>query len=85
MVIAAALSSVFRFKQGEVGLVFNPCDGLARHERPKQSRSRDPLLLAPAEIDTYLGHAREHSPAYAGLLTLVAFTGMRICEALAIR
>ncbi len=59
----------------------NPADRLLPHERPKADQ-KDMRVLTPVEIETLLGHAS--SDRWKCLFALLAFTGLRASEALAL-
>lgn len=59
----------------------NPADRLLPHEKPKADQ-KDMRVLTPVEIEVLLGHAS--SDRWKALFALLAFTGLRISEALAL-
>ena len=79
------LTQLFDFKIAEEGGGFNPCRGLAKGERPKQQREREPQELPPEQIEHFLHKAKFHAKEYHSLFSTLAFTGMRVREALALR
>jgi integrase len=65
-------------------IVFNPCDRLQPHVKPKQRNRRQPFLLTPGQVDALIRAAVERTPAYAPIIACAAFTGARIREVLAL-
>jgi integrase len=66
----------------EDALVRSPLDKLDRRELPKQQSQKKPRRLDDAELEALLAAARTRTPGYHGLFVLLAFTGLRIREAL---
>jgi integrase len=66
-------------------LAYNPTTRVARHARPKQQSARKPRLLTPQQVDALVAAACAKTPAYAGVIALLAYTGCRAREGLAVR
>jgi integrase len=81
----AAFRQVMKMARDEDLIVRDPSDGLQRHERPKQRARRKGRRLSPAELEAVIATAEAKVPAYAPLIVLLAFTGVRIREALGLR
>jgi hypothetical protein len=60
-------------------------EALQAHERPKQRSKRKGRRLSPAELEAVIETAERLTPSFAPLFVLLAFTGLRIREALALR
>jgi integrase len=58
---------------------------LQRHERPKQKSRRNGRRLSPEQLDQAIEIAERRTPSYAPLIVLLAYTGLRIREALGLR
>jgi integrase len=66
----------------EDALVRSPLEKLDKRELPKQSSQKKPRRLDAAELERLLAAARARTPAYHPLFELLAFSGLRIREAL---
>jgi integrase len=66
----------------EDALVRSPLDKLDRRELPKQRAQKKPRRLDDAELEALFAAAKRRTPGYHGLFVLLAFTGLRIREAL---
>jgi integrase len=65
--------------------VKDPIAALQPHERPTQKTKRKGRRLSPDELQVVIDIAERRLPGYAPLIVLLAFTGMRIREALGLR
>jgi integrase len=66
-------------------IVRDPAEALQAHERPRQRSKRKGRRLSPAELQAVIETAERRVPGYAPLVVLLAYTGVRIREALALR
>ncbi len=66
-------------------LATNPCDRIQRHTRPKQKSSREPRVLSSDQLDALVDAASKKTPAYAGIIAVLAYTGCRAREGLGLR
>jgi integrase len=66
----------------EDALVRSPLDKLDRRELPKQRATKKPRRLDDAELERLFTAAKTRTPGYHALFVLLAFTGLRIREAL---
>jgi integrase len=66
-------------------LVTNPCDRVQRHARPKQKSTREPRVLSNEQVVALVDAARRKTPAYAGVIAVLGYTGSRAREALGLR
>jgi integrase len=66
-------------------LATNPCDKIQGHTRPKQKSIREPRVLSSDQLDALVEAARKKTPAYAGIIAVLAYTGCRAREALGLR
>jgi integrase len=78
-VIVSALMS-FALSRGYIAT--NPVDRLARSERPRQVTEREPQRLSDDEVRRLCSSATDR---YRPIITTLAWTGMRVSEALALR
>lgn len=69
----------------EDALVRSPLGKLAPRERPKQTAKKKPRRLTDAELDKLFAAAKKKTPGYHPLFVLLAFTGLRVREALGLR
>jgi integrase len=76
------LSAMFRFAltRGYIGA--NPLDRLSRLEKPRQVTRREARRLSDAEIRSICAAA---TPTYRPIVSTLAWTGLRVSEALALR
>jgi integrase len=63
-------------------IVRSPIDKLDRREVPKQRAQKKPRRLDRAELERLFAAAKTRTPGYHALFVLLAFTGLRIREAL---
>jgi integrase len=66
----------------EDALVRSPIEKLDRRELPKAGRKKKPRRLNDAELERLLAAAKKKTPGYHPLVVLLAFTGLRVREAL---
>ena len=66
----------------EDALVRSPIDKLDRREVPKQRSQKKPAPADDAELEALFAAAKTRTPGYHALFVLLAFTGLRIREAL---
>jgi integrase len=66
-------------------LVTNPCDKIQRHARPKQKSIRNPRVLSNEQFGALVEAACRKTPAYGGVVAVLAFTGCRAREGLGLR
>jgi integrase len=81
----ATFRQVMKMAVDEELIVRDPSAALQRHERPKQKAKRKGRRLSPAELEAVITTAERVVPSFAPLIVLLAFTGMRIREALGLR
>jgi integrase len=81
----ATLRQVMKMAEAEGLIVRDPSAALQRHERPKQKAKRKGRRLSPAELEAVIAIAEELVPSFAPLIVLLAYTGLRIREALGLR
>lgn len=79
------LRQVLKMARDEGLIVRDPSEALQRHERPKQRSRRKGRRLSPEQLQAVIDTAEERVPGFAPLIVLLAFTGMRIREALGLR
>jgi integrase len=79
------LRQVLKMARDEGLIVRDPTEALQAHERPKQRSKRKGRRLSPAELVAVIDAAERCTPSFAPLIVLLAFTGMRIREALGLR
>jgi integrase len=79
------LRQVLKMARDEGLIVRDPSEALQPHERPKQKSRRKGRRLSPAELEAVITTAERLVPSFAPLIVLLAFTGMRIREALGLR
>jgi integrase len=68
----------------EEALVRSPLERLDPREVPKPSSTKKPRRLDEAELEQLFAAAKEKTPGYYPLFVLLAFTGLRVREALAL-
>ena len=68
----------------EDALVRSPLEKLDPRELPKPRSTKKPRRLDDAELERLLAAAKTKTPGYHALFVLLAFTGLRIREALAL-
>jgi len=76
---------VLKMARDEGLIVRDPTEALQRHERPKQRSQRKGKRLSPADLERVLTVAEQVVPSFAPLVVLLAYTGMRVREALGLR
>ena len=81
----ATFRQVMKMAVDEELIVRDPSAALQRHERPKQKAKRTGRRLSPAQLDAVIKTAERVVPSFAPMVVLLAFTGMRIREALGLR
>jgi integrase len=79
------LRQVAKMARDEGLIVRDPTEALQAHERPKQKSKRKGRRLSPEELEAVISTAEELVPSFAPLVVLLAFTGLRIREALGLR
>jgi integrase len=79
------LRQVMRMARDEGLIVRDPTEALQPHERPKQRSQRKGKRLSPDDLKRVLKVAERVTPSYAPLIVLLAYTGVRIREALGLR
>jgi integrase len=79
------LRQVLKMAVDEGLIVRDPSEALQRHERPKQRSRRKGRRLSPEQLQAVIDTAEKRVPGFAPLIVLLAFTGMRIREALGLR
>jgi integrase len=80
----ATFQQLMKMAVDEGLIVRDPAAALQRHERPKQKPRRTGRRLSPEQLDRAIEIAEQRTPSYAPLIVLLAFTGLRIREALAL-
>jgi integrase len=68
----------------EDAIVRSPLEKIDPRELPKPGSTKKPRRLDDAELDRLLAAAKTKTPGYYPLFVLLAFTGLRIREALAL-
>jgi integrase len=68
----------------EDALVRSPIDKLDPRELPKPRSTKKPRRLTEVELDRFLAAAKTKTPGYHVLFVVLAYTGLRIREALAL-
>lgn len=76
------LSAMFTFALTRGYVAANPLHRLAKIERPRQVAKRDPRRLTDDEIRRLCTAA---TPTYKAIITTLAWTGIRVSEALGLR
>jgi integrase len=76
---------VMKMAVDEALIVRDPSAALQRHERPKQKPNREGRRLTPEQLEQAIEIAERRTPSYAPLIVLLAYTGLRIREALGLR
>jgi integrase len=76
------LSGLFRFGLTRGYIATNPLDRLSKIEKPKQRSEREARRLSDDEIRKLCEAA---TPTYRPIITTLAWTGMRVSEALGLR
>jgi hypothetical protein len=77
------LRAVLKMAVDEGVIVRDPSEALQPHERPKQRSKRKGRRLSPQQLEEAIATAEERVPGFAPLIVLLAWTGVRIREALA--
>jgi integrase len=73
------ISAVLTFAQSRAYITSNPLDRVTRLERPRQAAERQARRLSDSEVRSLCEHA---TPSYSPVITLLAWTGLRVSEAL---
>jgi integrase len=81
--VLTALSSAFEYGGDFHGLPGNPVQQLGRKHRPSSKRLREPNYLSANELETLLAGVADDT--HRTVLTVLAFSALRISEALALR
>lgn len=76
------LRQVLKMARDEGLIVRDPTEALQSHERPKQKSRRKGRRLSPEQLEQVIRTAEKVVPSFAPLIVLLAYTGMRIREAL---
>jgi integrase len=80
--VSRALREGFAVAIRDDALTRSPLDKLDRRELPKPAAIKKPRRLDDTELERLFAAARTKTPAYYSLFVLLAFTGLRIREAL---
>jgi integrase len=80
----ATCRAVMKMAVDEDLIVRDPSSALQKHERPTQRPDRKGRRLSPEELVRVIEVAERRTPSYAPLIVLLAYTGHRIREALAL-
>jgi integrase len=83
--LLATFQQVMKMAVDEGLIVRDPSAALQRHERPTQKVNRKGRRLSPEQLAHAIEIAERRTPSYAPLIVLLAYTGMRIREALGLR
>jgi integrase len=83
--VLATLQAVMKMGVDEGLIVRDPSAALQRHERPTQKPGRKGRRLSPEQLAHTIEIAERRTPGYAPLIVLLAYSGMRIREALGLR
>jgi integrase len=83
--LLATLRAVMKMAVDEGLIVRDPSAALQRHERPTQKPRRKGKRLSPDQLAKAIEIAERRTPSYAPLIVLLAFTGLRVREALGLR
>lgn len=81
----ATFQQVMKMAVDEGLIVRDPSVALQRHERPTQKATRKGRRLSPEQLAQTIEIAERRTPSYAPLIVLLAYTGLRIREALGLR
>jgi integrase len=76
------LRQVLKMARDEGLIVRDPTEALQAHERPKQRSQRKGRRLSPEQLEAVITTAERLAPSFAPIVVLLAYTGMRIREAL---
>jgi integrase len=79
------LRQVLKMARDEGLIVRDPTEALQAHERPKQRSKRKGRRLSPEQLEQVITTAERLAPSFAPIIVLLAYTGMRIREALGLR
>jgi integrase len=79
------LRAIVRMALAEGLIVRDPIAALQLHEKPKQTPRRRGKRLSPEQLDAVIATSERVVPSFAPLIVLLAFTGMRVREALGLR
>jgi integrase len=82
--VVRAMREGFAVALREDVIVRSPLDRIDRRELPKQGSSKKPRRLDDAELERLFTAARKKTPSYHALFVLLAYTGLRVREALAL-
>jgi integrase len=66
-------------------IIRDPSAALQPHERPTQKAKRKAKRLSPDQLQAVISSAERLTPSFAPVIVLLAYTGMRIREALGLR
>lgn len=81
----ATFRQVMKMAVDEGLIVRDPSLALQPHERPTQKARRKARRLSPEQLDAVIRTAERVTPSFAPMVVLLAYTGMRIREALGLR
>jgi integrase len=76
------MSAIFSFALSRGYVSNNPLDRVSRMEKPRQVTAREARRLSDAEVRRMCAAA---TPRYRPIVTTIAWTGLRVSEALALR
>lgn len=79
------LRQVLKMARDEGLIVRDPTEALQAHERPKQRSKRKGRRLSPEQLEQVIAKAEKLTPSFAPVIVLLAYTGVRIREALGLR
>jgi integrase len=79
------LRQVLKMARDEGLIVRDPTEALQPHERPKQRSKRKGRRLSPEQLEDVITTAERLTPSFAPVIVALAYTGMRIREALGLR
>jgi integrase len=81
----ATFGQVMKMAVDEELIVRDPSAALQPHERPTQKAKRKARRLSPDQLEDVIRAAERLTPSFAPVIVLLAYTGMRIREALGLR
>jgi integrase len=81
----ATFQQVTKMAVDEGLIIRDPAAALQRHERPTQKPKRKGRRQSPEQLVQAIEIAEQRTPSYAPLIVLLAYTGLRIREALGLR
>ena len=76
------ISAIFTFAMSRSYMNSNPLDRLSKMEKPRQIAKHEPRRLSDEEVRALCASS---TPAYQGVITTLAWTGLRVSEALGLR